>query len=312
NGGGAAWIVSAGPFGEPAKADFLAGLATLEKEPGPAILAAPGALRLSAEDYHEVARAMIAHCAGLGSRMAILDLHGGNPSEAAASDLAASLGAFRAALAEVPQEHRSFAAAYHPWIVTAAGTVPPSAAMAGIWARTDADAGVWQAPANTPVGGANDVAIGIDDAMQQDMNVPLDGLAVNAIRPFAGRGVLVWGARTLDGNSQDFRYIPVRRTAVMIEQSIRLALEAYAFEPNVAATWATVRSMVAAFLTAVWKEGGLQGSRPDDAFAVQCGLGTTMTAEDIVEGRMLVTVLVAVVRPAEFLALTFAQQMASS
>jgi phage tail sheath protein FI len=313
NGGGRAWIVSAGPPGAPAKADFLGALAALDARPEPAILLAPDALRLPAEDYYEVARAMVAHCASLGSRMTILDLHGGDGPEARAPDgLRASLAAFRAGLVDVPQDQRSFAAAYHPWLVSDEGLVPPSAAIAGIWTMTDNSFGVSKAPANVSVSGAQDVAISIDGATQEGMNAPLDGLAVNAIRSFPGKGILVWGARTLDGNSADFRYIPVRRTSIMLSQSIRYAVSMYAFEPNDAHTWVSVKELITRFLTAQWQQGAISGQRPSDAFHVQCGLGETMTGEDVLAGRMLVTVLVALLRPAEFVVLTFAQDMQGS
>ena len=125
-------------------------------------------------------------------------------------------------------------------------------------------------------------------------------------------GTLVWGARTLDGNSLDWRYINVRRTMIMIEESIRLAAKAYVFEPNTAQTWVTIRSMIENFLTSVWKAGGLAGAVPTDAFSVHVGLGETMTPVDILEGKLLITVLVAVTRPAEFIEITFQQQMQKS
>ena len=138
------------------------------------------------------------------------------------------------------------------------------------------------------------------------------GKSINAIRPFVGEGTLVWGARTLDGNSLDWRYINVRRTMIMIEESIRLAAKAYVFEPNTAQTWVTIRSMIENFLTSVWKAGGLAGAVPTDAFSVHVGLGQTMTPVDILEGKLLITVLVAVTRPAEFIEITFQQQMQKS
>jgi phage tail sheath protein FI len=139
--------------------------------------------------------------------------------------------------------------------------------------------------------------------------MPIDGLAVNAIRSFVGRGTLVWGARTLDGNSNDWRYIQVRRALIYIEQSVELALNKFVFEPNVAQTWVTVSSMISSFLRGVWSAGGLMGATPQEAFTVQCGLGSTMTAQDVLEGRMLVQIMLQMVRPAEFIVLTFKQQM---
>ena len=156
-------------------------------------------------------------------------------------------------------------------------------------------------------------AIKISHHEQEDLNVgALSGKSVNAIRTFPGVGTLVWGGRTLDGNSLDWRYINVRRTMIMFEQSIKHALQAYTFEPNDANTWVRVKSMIENFLTDKWKQGALAGAAPSDAFDVQVGLGMTMTSLDILEGKMLVTVKLAVVRPAEFIVVTFEQQMTKS
>ena len=127
-----------------------------------------------------------------------------------------------------------------------------------------------------------------------------------------GEGIKVWGARTLDGNSLDWRYINVRRTMIMLEESVKNASRAYVFEPNVASTWLNLKSMIQNFLTGIWKRGGLAGATPDDAFSVHVGLGDTMTPEDVLEGILRVTVLVAIVRPAEFIEITFQQQMQKS
>ena len=189
---------------------------------------------------------------------------------------------------------------------------PPSAAMAGVYARIDGQQGVFKAPANTGIMSVLSPCVNISREEQEDLNSPIDGKAVNAIRAFVGRGVLVWGARTLDGNSQDWRYINVRRTIIMIEQSIKLASLAYVFEPNNASTWVTVRNMISNFLTNQWKAGALVGAKPEEAFSVNVGLGSTMTGDDILNGYMRVTVKVALVRPAEFIVLTFQQQMQTS
>ncbi|MFZ3018183.1 MAG: phage tail sheath C-terminal domain-containing protein [Gallionella sp.] len=190
--------------------------------------------------------------------------------------------------------------------------LPPAAAMAGVYTMVDNNRGVWKAPANVSLNAVTSPTVNITHGDQEDLNVTPQGKSINAIRPFVGEGTLVWGARTLDGNSLDWRYINVRRTMIMLEESIRLASKAYVFEPNVANTWVTIKSMVRNFLTGVWKKGGLAGAVPDDAFAVFCGLGETMTPEDILEGVLRVTVLVAISRPAEFIEITFQQQMQKS
>ncbi|MFA8434714.1 MAG: phage tail sheath family protein [Marinifilaceae bacterium] len=190
--------------------------------------------------------------------------------------------------------------------------LPPSAAMAGIYTMVDNTRGVWKAPANVSMNSVVSPAVNITHDDQEELNVPLNGKSINAIRPFVGEGTLVWGARTLDGNSLDWRYINVRRTMIMLEESVKIACKAYVFEPNVANTWVTIKSMISNFLTGIWKRGGLAGASPDDAFSVHVGLGETMTSEDILEGILRVTVMVAITRPAEFIEITFQQQMQKS
>ena len=191
--------------------------------------------------------------------------------------------------------------------------LPPSSAMAGIYTMVDNNRGVWKAPANVSVAGVIKPAVNITHNDQENLNVdPFSGKSINAIRTFPGIGTLVWGGRTLDGNSLDWRYINVRRTMIMLEQSIKLALRSYVFEPNDANTWVTVKSMIVNFLTEMWKQGALAGSSPEDAFEVNIGLGSTMTSLDILEGKMLVSVKLAIVRPAEFIVVTFEQQMQKS
>lgn len=190
--------------------------------------------------------------------------------------------------------------------------LPPGAAMAGIYTMVDNTRGVWKAPANVSVSNIIAPAVNISHDEQEDLNVPLSGKAVNAIRTFTGEGVKVWGARTLDGNSLDWRYINVRRTMIFLEESVKNAARAYVFDPNDANTWLNIKSMIENFLKGVWKRGGLAGSVPEDAYSVHVGLGDTMTPEDILEGIMRITVLVAISRPAEFIEITFQQQMQKS
>ncbi|WP_199902606.1 phage tail sheath C-terminal domain-containing protein [Azospirillum sp. B4] len=196
-------------------------------------------------------------------------------------------------------------------VMDVANLLPPSGAMAGVYTVNDNTRGVWNSPANTSIVGAASLPIRLSDSQQENLNIDaVSGKSINAIRFFTGQGILIWGARTLDGNSQDWRYVSVRRTMIFLEQSVKRAAHAYAFGPNTANTWAAVKSMISSFLTDVWKQGGLQGARPDDAFQVLVGLGSTMTPDDLKNGILRVTVLVAVVRPAEFIEITFEQQMA--
>ncbi|MCA6362925.1 MAG: phage tail sheath family protein [Bacteroidetes bacterium] len=198
-------------------------------------------------------------------------------------------------------------------VLNDANVLPPSGALAGVITNTDNNTGPWQAPANTSIVGAAGLPINLNDTQQANLNVDaVSGKSINAIRSFNGLGILIWGARTLDGNSLDWRYLPVRRTMIFLEQSSKLAAQAYVFAPNDKNTWNAVIAMISNFLTQVWKQGGLQGATPSDAFSVQCGLGTTMSADDILNGFMNVSVLVAVTHPAEFIVINFTQQMAKS
>jgi phage tail sheath protein FI len=190
--------------------------------------------------------------------------------------------------------------------------LPPSASMAGIYSMVDNNVGVFQSPANIGVGSVIKPAINISNDQQEDPNMPIGGKAVNAIRSFPGKGVLVWGARTLDGNSQDWRYISVRRTVIFIEQSIKFAAEPYVFEPNTSSTWSNMKAMLVNFLTNVWQSGALAGATAEDAFSVDVGLGSTMTPVDILDGYMRISVKIAVTRPAEFIVITFEQKMQQS
>lgn len=194
-------------------------------------------------------------------------------------------------------------------IIAQMNLMGPSAAMAGIYTSVDNNEGVWVAPANVGVQSTVAPSIKIDHQTQEDLNVPIDGKSISAIRAFTGRGNLVWGARTLDGNSNDWRYINVRRTLIFIEQSVKEAAKAYVFAPNDASTWVNVQSMISNFLNDLWKQGGLVGPKASDAFSVSVGIGSTMTGEDILLGIMRVAVKVAVSHPAEFISITFQQEM---
>lgn len=190
--------------------------------------------------------------------------------------------------------------------------LPPSPAMAGAYTMVDNSVSVAKSPANISLGSVVSPSVNINNDNQEDLNLPLNGKAVNAIRTFQGKGVLVWGARTLEGNSKDFRYVSVRRTMTFLEQSIKFAAEAYVFSPNNATTWSSLSATVKSFLTNQWVAGLLAGGSPEDAFEVQIGLGQTMTANDILDGVLKMTVKLAITRPAEFIVITFEQQQQKS
>jgi hypothetical protein len=187
--------------------------------------------------------------------------------------------------------------------------VPPSGAVAGAWALNDANHGVWSAPANMALNQVPAPKVLLTDVQQGGYNAPLNGNAIDILRAVVNRGTVIWGARTLDGNSNDNRYIQVRRTLIYIDQSIKQALEPFTFAANDGPTWVTVTAMISGFLTQLWQAGGLMGDKASDAFTVQCGLGSTMTGEDILNGYMVVSVTVQMIHPAEFIELIFTQTM---
>jgi phage tail sheath protein FI len=187
--------------------------------------------------------------------------------------------------------------------------LPPAAAVAGVYATVDRTRGVWKSPANESLASVRSLTVQIDQDLNDSMNVDPGGKAINALRAFAGKGSLVWGARTLAGNDNEWRYVSVRRFFNMVEESCKKASEPFVFEPNDANTWVKVKAMIENFLVVQWRAGALAGAKPEDAFYVRVGLGTTMTAQDILEGRMIVEIGMAVVRPAEFIVLRFSHKM---
>lgn len=321
NGGESCFVVSVGDF-----ADFATDLGQAGLEPdrmqsgldaigataGPTLLLAPDALAMAATDYYLFATAMVQQAARLGDRFALLDLPGGGAATSTPASIHSAVANFRAGIDAIG-DGRSYGASYFPWLEALIDgdkrVLPASPAIAGLYAWNDSVAGVWNAPANISVAMVERPTLAITNAEQADMNAPTDGLAVNAIRAFPDRGTLVWGARTLDGNSNDYRYIQVRRTLIYIEQSIKAEFQGLVFEPNVPSTWTTVTAMISSFLTGLWQQGGLTGATPSEAFSVSCGMGTTMTAEDVPAGRLRVKIALALIHPAEFIMLSIEQQL---
>lgn len=198
-------------------------------------------------------------------------------------------------------------------IASASSVVPPSGAIAGVYARVDNARGVWKAPANESLNSVLGPVLQITADQQAGLNVDaVAGKSINAIRSFTGKGTLVWGARTLAGNDNEWRYVNVRRFFNMVEESCKKATEGFVFEANDANTWIKVQGMLENFLTVLWRQGALQGAKPEHAFYVAVGLGKTMTSLDILEGRMIVEIGMAAVRPAEFIVLRFSHKLAES
>jgi phage tail sheath protein FI len=238
---------------------------------------------------------LVAHCENLGSRFAILDI----PRE-------------KTKVADV-MTHRNifdsnYAAMYNPWLQVFDPLdkrniyIPPSGSMAGIYSRSDQTRGVQKAPANEVVRGA----VGLDCQYNKGEQDILNPQGVNLIRHFAGQGIRVWGARTCSSNGL-WKYVNVRRLFIFIEESIKNGTNWVVFEPNDEQLWARVQRTIEAFLTRVWRDGALMGASPGEAFYVNIGR-STMTQDDIDNGRLICIIGVAPVKPAEFVIFRITQK----
>lgn len=236
------------------------------------------------------------------------------------STISGGVEAIRSAVANYPQVYeQALYVAFAPYRNAVNGinntltTCPPSGAIAGIYALVDNQRGVWKAPANVSLNSVVAPDKNYSSSETDALNVDsVAGKSINAIRAFSGKGTLVWGARTLAGNDNEWRYVSVRRFFNMVEESVKKSTYWAVFEPNDANTWVKVRGMIENYLTQKWREGALAGATTKDAFFVRCGLGVTMNAQDILEGRMNVEIGMAVVRPAEFIILKFSHKLQTS
>lgn len=239
---------------------------------------------------------IITHCTQMGDRFAVLH------SDPAAHTLA-TINTIR------PPQDTRYAAFYFPWIkvfdprINRDILIPPSGHVAGIYAKTDIERGVHKAPANKVVQGATALQFKITKG-EQDM---LNPRGVNCLRAFPGRRIRVWGARTSSTNTL-WKYINVRRLFLFVEESIEEGTQWVVFEPNDEKLWARVRATITQFLTRVWRDGALMGTKAEEAFFVKCDR-TTMTQDDIDNGRLICVIGIAPVKPAEFVIL-YLQQMA--
>ena len=309
NGGGICFIVSTGLYDSSVKVagDFTLdgkGLHAIEKTDEVTLLVLPDNTLLSTgNDFYDVYDAALEQCGRLLDRFVIMHVKENDPKGLEFRNY-------------IGIQSLNYGAAYTPWLqINPAGsqktvTVPPDGAIAGIYAAMDQNRGVWKAPANVSINGI----IGPKDAFtsheQEALNIDeAGGKSINAIRSFAGKGTLVWGARTLAGNDNEWRYVNVRRFFIFVEESVKKATEQYVFEPNEPNTWVKVQAMIENFLSTLWRQGALQGSKPEHAYYVAVGLGKTMTQLDILEGRMIVEIGMAAVRPAEFIILRYSIKM---
>jgi phage tail sheath protein FI len=206
-----------------------------------------------------------------------------------------------------PERESKYAALYFPWInvfdplTNNQRLIPPGGHVAGVYARSDIERGVHKAPANEVVRGATSLQVQLTEQEQAILNPR----GVNVIRSFPGRGIIVYGARTMSTDSV-WKYVNVRRLFLFLEESIEEGTRWTVFEPNNERLWSRVIATIASFLTRVWRDGALMGTAPEQAFFVKCDR-TTMTQDDIDNGRLIVLIGMAPVKPAEFVILRIMQ-----
>ena len=237
----------------------------------------------------------------------------GNGSSVLSTIASTSLQVNQQALSDIKSTNTSLYNQVKVLLATENVIMPPSSSLAGVYVAVDGSRGVWKAPANVSLASVVAPVVQISNLDQADLNVdPTGGKSINAIRTFTGQGTLVWGARTLAGNDNNWRYISVRRLFITIEESCQKASSFAVFESNDAVTWLKVQSMIESYLYGLWEQGALAGTDQNSAYFVNVGLGKTMTPQDVLEGRMIVEVGVAPVRPAEFIILRFTQLIQQS
>lgn len=285
-------------------------LAAFEKVRDISILCLPGqAWGGTAEQA--VIDAAVAHAEKMKSRMVIIDPPHGVElrTEKSVNDLGF--------------KPKTYSVVYYPWLKVAnpfynAETNPgvpstlmvaPSGFAAGMWARIDGRRGVWKAPAGveTSLAGVAGIQYPVEDGEQDQLNP----LGINCIRKLPGFGPVIWGSRTLATKADpEWRYVPVRRTAIMIEQSIYNGIQWAVFEPNNHNLWASLRANIGSFMDGLFRSGAFQGEKASDAYFVRCGLGDTMTQGDIDRGQVIVIVGFAPLKPAEFVIVRIQQKVA--
>jgi phage tail sheath protein FI len=267
------------------------------------ILLLPGQQWSANGSGNDVIRQAIAHCESTGRQMVIVD----PPANTELVD--------GRTVANLALPASSYAALYYPWVAIDNPLfdaslnpgaprqlhIPPSSLAAAVWARTDAQRGVWKAPAGREAGV---VVSGLQYAVTSGEQRALNPLGVNCIRSFPRLGSLLWGARTLASQADpEWRYVNVRRTAIMIEQSIYRSIQWVVFEPNGTALWSALKSSLKAFMRGLFHDGALQGSSEQQAYFVRCGLGETMSQSDVNLGQVIIELGFAPVKPAEFVIL---------
>lgn len=270
------------------------GLVAMEAIDEISLLVVPDQVRRNPQDLSPIVTEMINQCERLKDRFAVTSVERGR------SDI----------LTIPPRRDTSYAAFYYPWIevfdpsTNDTRLVPPSGHITGVYARTDVERGVHKAPANETLRGVRNLEFPVTKQIQDMLNPQ----GVNCIRDFRsdGRGIRVWGARTQSSDGE-WKYINVRRLFLFIEESIDEGTQFVVFEPNHEPTWARVTRSITNFLIRVWRSGALAGISQDEAFFVKCDR-TTMTQDDIDNGRLICYIGIAPVKPAEFVIFRISQK----
>lgn len=348
NGGSDCVIISTGEYNAKkgvAAAELEKGIKVLEIVNEINIITIPDAVQVSAIESSLLYNQTLKYCEA-NKRFAILDIqHGDKPlSDGYVTDFKSNIISNATS--------NSYGAAYYPWVVTklyevekikaedyinnwdkfkintgsdiykkaqelifkTISVTPPSGMMAGIYARTDHNEGVWKAPAGSEANlmGIAELTQQLNDAQNQELNTPADGKSINCLRYFNGIGNVVWGSRTLNSNDNEYKYVPIRRLANMLENSIKAGLNNYLFEPNVEITWKSIEKELSKYLDNIYRLGGLTGSKASEAYQVSVGLNKTMTQSDIDNRMMKINVLIAPVHPAEFIIIKFEMELLSN
>jgi uncharacterized protein len=325
-----------------ARHGLLDGLKVLAPEDGASLVLIPEAVHLPPPDHARLVQATLARCAELEDRFAVLDVQGGERTSG--FDLAQARRQFGSLVSQqlrygaayypfiqttlpLPRQkegsavsltyrgttaplgsHASHVRGLIRFVMDALGqrfmVLPPSGAVAGVYAAVDTRRGVWKAPANEALAQVAKPVVAVDDQFNGQLNVdPAEGRSINALRSFPGKGTRVWGARTLAGNDNEWRYVPTMRFAIQLKTSLKRGLAWAVFEPNDANTWARARSQAENYLYEKWRQGALTGASPREGYYVRCGLGETMTAQDVTAGRLIIELGFAAIKPAEFIVL---------
>jgi len=303
NGGARCYVVSAliadGADGATRESALIEALQTLSPLTDLDLIAVPDAMTLEAESAKRVQSEMLRHCEGNGNRMAILDaLPKANPSDVMGQRHDITVG--------LPEPVNG--ALYYPWLkINVDQWIPPSGHVAGVFSRSDARTGVFKAPANEEVLGALDLvvqdesglwnAINIDNRLQDQLNPE----GVNCIRAFPGRGIRVWGARTLSYDP-NWRYVNVRRLVLTLRRWIDAKMTWVSFEPNTPQLWIQIKRELTVYLTELWQAGALAGTSAEQAFFIKCD-GETNPPDAREAGQTVTMIGLAPGAPAEFIIL---------